>query len=197
MTEEDFASTLYEIGGVKFGSFLLKSGILSPIYIDLRSLVSYPAVLREIGRLLKRRAADLAFDRIAGIPYTGLPIALALSLEANLPLIYPRREIKDYGTMRAIEGEYQAGEKALVVDDVISDGESKIQTIRTLEAAGLVVEDVLVLIDREQGGGQRLASEGYRLHSVLGLKKMLSILRGRRCISQEQEEEVLAFLAAR
>lgn len=197
MTEEELASTLYDIGGMKFGSFLLKSRILSPIYIDLRSLVSYPAILREIGRLLKGKVADLAFDRIAGIPYTGLPIALALSLEANLPLIYPRREIKDYGTMRAIEGEYQAGERALVIDDVITTGESKFEAVRALERVGLVVEDILVLIDREQGGGERLASEGYRLHSVLGLKKTLSVLRERRCISREQEEEVLAFLAMR
>lgn len=185
---------LMDTGCVKFGRFTLKSGLESPIYIDLRLLVSDATLLRRAAGALAQQARGLTFDRIAAIPYAGLPIGVALGLELERPVIYPRREAKSYGTRRAIEGAYRAGERALVVDDLITRGDSKLEAIAPLEAAGLSVRDVLVLIDREQGGGADLARRGYTLHSVLRLREVIDALHKIGRISADQHAEVTAYL---
>jgi uridine monophosphate synthetase len=139
-------------------------------------------VLADVGRLLATAVARCRADRIAGIPYAGLPLAVAASLAGGIPLIYPRREEKAYGTRRRIEGAFHAGERVVVIDDIVTDGASKLEAIEPLEAAGLVVEDLVVLVDREQGGRERLASKGYRLHAVLTVSQCFDALDGTRGI---------------
>ena len=185
---------LFEAGCIQFGTFTLKSGLTSPIYVDLRLLVSHPSLLREVARAMADRARELTFDRIAAIPYAGLPIGVALALEMNWPLIYPRREVKEHGTRRSIEGSFRPGETALVVDDLITRGDSKLEAIAPLEAAGLIVRDVLVLIDREQGGAADLARRGYQLHAVLRLSEILDVLRESGHITPAQHAQVLRYL---
>jgi uridine monophosphate synthetase len=189
------AARLLEAGCIQFGQFTLKSGLQSPIYVDLRLLVSDPSLLRSVSCAMAARARELTFDRIAAIPYAGIPIGVGLALEMDRPLIYPRREVKAHGTRRAIEGSFKPGEIALVVDDLITRGDSKVEAIAPLETAGLIVEDVLVLIDREQGGPEDLARRGYRLHAVLRLTTLLGALRDQDCITPARHQEVLDYLA--
>ena len=162
---------LFEIGTMRFGEFTLKSGIKSPFYIDLRVVICFPDVLRRIGVLMAAEVSRCAGDRIAGIPYAGLPLAVSASLEGNLPLIYPRKEEKGYGTKRRIEGIFEPGDRVVLIDDIITDGASKFEAIGPLEAAGLVVKDLVILIDREQGGRELLGARGYALHSVLTISQ--------------------------
>lgn len=185
---------LHAIGAVQFGEFRLKSGLLSPIYVDLRLCPSDPGLLRQLARALAGVAAGLEFDRIAGIPLAGLPIGTALSLEMDRPLVYPRPDVKEHGTRRSVEGLYRAGETILVVDDLISTGGAKIEAIRQLEAEGLRVKDVLVTIDRQQGGREELAAAGYSLHSLLSLPEMLDVLAAGGRITAEQARDVRAYL---
>jgi uridine monophosphate synthetase len=188
------ANQLFDADCIQFGTFTLKSGLTSPVYIDLRLLASHPALLRDVAREMAAYARALTFDRIAAIPLAGLPIGTAMALTMDRPMIYPRPEVKAHGRQRAIEGEFAPGETALVVDDLITRGTSKIEAIEPLKEAGLVVQDVLVLIDREQGGVDDLAQQGYRLHALLKFTDILDALKESKRITAEQHKEVLDYL---
>lgn len=195
-TTAALAAALFDIGCVKFGQFKLKSGLMSPIYIDLRLLVTHPAVLRQVGAAMAQLAREkaLQFDRLAALPYAGLPIGVAVSLEMDRPLIYPRKEAKDYGTAKLIEGEYKAGEVALMVDDLITKGTAKIEALKPLLDEQLQVKDIIVLIDREQGGAAELATRGVALHAVMTLPAILDALVAQSRLSAEKRDEVMAWI---
>ena len=192
---------LADTSAIRFGEFTLASGKTSPVYVDLRLLASHPEVLRQVAwayaELLRQ---ELGMDsgstsvRLAAIPYAALPIGTAVALELGLPLIYPRKEVKAHGTARQIEGEFRLGDRAVVLDDLITTGGSKLAAIEPLEAAGLEVRDVVVLIDREQGGREELAEAGYRLHAVLRLSEVLDLLVEAGRISGERRDEVASYL---
>ena len=167
------ADGLLKAGCVKFGQFTLKSGLVSPIYIDLRRLAGFPGILGQAAAAYLSLLQELTFDRLAGLPYAALPIATAISLQANRPMIYPRKEAKEYGTRVEIEGVFAAGEIAVVIDDLATTGGSKFEAINKLNQAGLHVRDVVVLIDRQSGAAESLAQAGYRLHAVFRLSELL------------------------
>ncbi len=167
------ADDLLTAGCIKFGSFTLKSGLQSPVYVDLRQIVSRPPLLERVGAAYLPLLQRLQFDRIAGLPYAAIPIATAVSMQGGYPMIYPRKEAKAYGTKAEIEGEYHAGETVVVVDDLATTGGSKFEAIEKLTGAGLKVTDVVVLIDRQSGAKEALAEAGYRMHAVLTLTELL------------------------
>ncbi len=167
------ADGLLAAGCIKFGEFTLKSGLKSPIYLDLRQLVSHPSLLKTVGDAYLPLLEKLNFRRIAGLPYAAIPIATAISLAGNYPMIYPRKEVKTYGTKAEIEGEYHAGETVVVIDDLATTGGSKFEAIEKLTGAGLVVKDVVVLVDRQSGAKESLEQAGYHLHAVLTITQLL------------------------
>jgi uridine monophosphate synthetase len=195
-TEKHLIDDLYAIQALKFGEFKLKSGALSPFYVDLRVIISHPPILRAIAQRILDLLAPLTFQRIAGIPYAGLPIATAVSLAGNLPMIYARKEAKDYGTKRVIEGRCEPGEIVVLIDDVITDGASKFEAAEPLAQAGLVVKDFAIFLDREQGGADRLRDKGYTLHSALRISAVLGHLRDAGRLSPDQFARCLDFIAA-
>lgn len=188
---ESLAVTLYEIGAVQFGKFKLHSGKRSRVYLDLRVLVSYPEALRQVASAYRTVLEWLDYDVIAATPLAGLPIGTAIALDMNRPLIYPRKTAKSYGTGKAIEGVYTIGDTAAVVDDLITSGDSIIQMIAALKAGGLRATDAVVLIDREQGGAENLRAEGYRLHAIMSLPYLLSVLLEQERISEKKYNKTL------
>lgn len=185
---------LYEIRAVDFGQFKLKSGLLSPYYMDLRLLVSFPHLLQLVSDVMWERLRLIPFDLLVGVPYAALPIATAISLRHNRPIIFVRKERKDHGKGKLIEGIYHKGQHVVMIDDVIADGASKLETIKPLEKENLIVNDVIVLLDRGQGGPEILKAEGYRCHTITTMDEILQVLYKHNRISRDQLTECRRFM---
>lgn len=190
----ELSRQLFESGIIQFGDFTLKSGLKSPVYLDLRLLIGHPKLLAKTAVLLSEKLKACSFDRIAGIPYAALAIATAVSIHADIPMVFPRKEAKSYGTQKRVEGPFKAGETVAVIDDLITTGQSKIEACQPLIAEGLLVKDFVVLIDRDQGGKQELEKNGYCLHAVLTIHELLGDLHGEKLISDERFSQVKSYL---
>jgi uridine monophosphate synthetase len=189
------ADSLLEAGCIKFGEFTLKSGLKSPIYIDLRRIISQPELLERVGAAYLPLLKGLKCDRIAGLPYAAIPIATAISLQGGYPMIYPRKEVKEYGTKAEIEGEFRPGETVVVIDDLATTGGSKFEAIGKLTAAGLIVHDVVVLVDRQSGATESLAAAGFCLHAVLTITELLDYWEKTAKVGKEKIDATRRFLS--
>jgi uridine monophosphate synthetase len=187
---------LYQIGALKFGSFKLKSGQISPIYFDLRVIVSYPDVLQLMAdcmwQLLDSTSAQ--FDFICGVPYTALPIATAMSLSYNKPMIMKRKEAKDYGTKKMLEGVFKAGDSCLIIEDVITTGGSILETAEALEQEDIKVNHIIVCINREQGGSENVQQKGYRVTSLYTVTEVLSLAHRSGFITDRQCADIMGYI---
>jgi len=192
--KEKLALQLFKAGCLKFGNFLLKSGVKSPVYIDLRTLVSYPKVLKLVAKAYASILKKLKFDRLAAVPYAALPLAGAVSLEMNKPWIYTRKEPKDHGIQKPVEGIFKKGERIVVIDDMVTSGLSKFEIIKALKSLGLKIKDIVVLFDRKQGAKENLRKRGYRLHAVMNFSQWLKILNQKKKLSCKKYEETLDFI---
>lgn len=184
---------LYDIGAIKFGTFTLKSGIVSPIYIDLRETISFPSLLQAISEAMWQKVAHKKFDRVCGVPYTALPMASYLSIKYNCPMVMRRKEVKDYGTKKVIEGVFAQKHNCLVLEDLITSGASIFETITPLEEVGMTVSDIVVFLDRQQGGRKKVEDKGYNIHPVITLHEVLSILEDNGRIDARKKEEIIQF----
>ena len=171
---------LFDIGCLLFGEYVQASGAVFNYYVDLRQIISDPNLFHRVLHAYATQLQGLHFDRIAGIPYGSLPTATGLSLQLHKPLIYPRKEVKAHGARRLIEGDFDAGDRVVVVDDILITGGSVLEGIAKLESSGLVVEDVVVFIDHggdhDRQARERLAAAGYRCHSVLNIEQITTVL---------------------
>lgn len=171
---------LWDLGAIQFGNFNVGRTQNSPVYVNLRLLVSNPTALQHVARVIKEESETLLtmlhqrmdpFSRCAGVPFGGLHLATAFSLAAKVPMIY-LHPVKDGGNV--IEGTYIPGQTALIIDDLITGGSSVLETAQELRDAGLHVRDAIVLVDRKQGAKERLKLHGIRLIPILELEMLLN-----------------------
>ena len=197
------AETLFELGGVQLGSFTTgRSTVDSPIYLNPRILISRPEALRRIARILgeevrtqmgKAREPIRPYQLVAGVPYGGLHLATAFSLHTGAPLVYT--PLKGEGDQKGrIEGKFKLGETVLIIDDLMTTGGSILETARILEDAGMVVKDAMVLVDRSQGGRERLLAHGYRVTALLNLRVMLNFYMAAGHITEEWFHKCLDYI---
>ena len=191
----DLADALLAAGCVKFGDFELKSGDRSPIYFDLRLLSGHPKLLSCVADAFAPILDKLTFDRLAAVPYAGLPIATAIALRLDRPLIYPRKEAKEYGTGATVEGGFHPGETVVLIDDLVTNAGSKVEAVDKLTAVGLKVRDVVVLIDREAGGHKALSEAGLELHSVFTFSELIDHWAESGALDEGLLEKLRNFLA--
>ncbi|WP_457752802.1 orotate phosphoribosyltransferase [Thermococcus sp.] len=159
---------------VKFGHFILTSGKESNYYIDIKKLTTNPKALKLIAKLMKSEAEKrrIEFDKVAGPELGAIPIATALALETEKPLLIVRKKKKEHGTGRQIEGEVKAGDKVLLVEDVTTTGGSVLRAAKILEKEGAKVVEIMVVVDREEGAKENIEKEGYTLIPLVRVSEL-------------------------
>lgn len=200
-SRQKLAFDLFEAGAIKFGEFRLKlhetnsDAPLSPIYIDLRITRSFPSLLADVADSILQKAMDdeVGFDLISDIPTASTPFVTLMSQKSGKPMISPKIS-KTHGLEGKIDGVFTLGQLVLLVDDLVTKAESKIEAAKVLEANKLFVRDIMVLVDRGQGGREALVEAGYRLHTVFGITEMLKIYLETGKIDQAKYDETVNYL---
>jgi uridine monophosphate synthetase len=188
----ELLDTLINLGCVVVKDVLTKSGVVSPIYIDLRKIVSYNDVLMSIAKTLINSSTCLIYNKVLAIPYTALPIGVIYSFLINKSLIYNRKTVKDYGTRKLIEGDYNKGDSVLLLDDVVSTGLSKLEIIDQFKSQ-LVFKDILVLVDRRHSQDFRLEESGYNVISSFSINDINDRLFQRSIIDEKKHLQIYSF----
>jgi len=184
------------MGALQFGDFPLSEERWSVYYIDLRLLLSFPDAFRRVGEIFVQIAKNIVnpdmFLRIAGIPTAGIPYVSILAFFLSKPFLYVRKETETYGRLRRVEGILYPGDKVLLVDDLIASGESLLAAASAIKFEGGIVNDALVLIDRQEGGEKALAKADIKLHSFLTISEIAQILNTMDMINEEQFKRLLS-----
>ena len=191
---KEFSAFLYEKKIIRFGEFTLASGKKSPYYIDLRLVPSFPIYYRKMIKGLQNLIAeDIGFENfhsLVSVPTGGLVVAASLATEIIKPLIYVRKEAKEHGTGKAVEGVICHNMKLLMIEDVVTSGGSVINAIKSIKEEKMVVTDAYAVVDRMEGATEALFAEGVKLHSLLTIKQIVESLYEQKLITEDVLNQV-------
>jgi uridine monophosphate synthetase len=193
------ADALYLSGCLKFGAFKIKSGATSPYYIDLVRVLSAPQQLCTIAEAASEKIRQIMttekIDKLASIELKGALIVPSIACILNLPCVIVRKEEKAYGiTGRLAGSDVNNGDNILFFDDVISEGISKVEGIKPLQELGARVKHLLVVVNREHGGKEKLEKLGYQVHALAKISDIVASLYIGNHISKEQKDKVLDYV---
>jgi len=192
---DEFCNILLRTGSLKFGTFKLASGLLSPYYVDLRLIPSYPEAFQQtIDMYRSVLEPDLVkrAQRFAGVPTAGIAYAAVLALNLSKPLLYVRKEQKEHGREKKVEGLLQPGDKVLILDDVVTTGKSLLEAAEAIRGEGGIVDDAVVLLDRQQGAEANLRKKRMKLHAFTTMRRIADKLLNLGTINEEQHKEILS-----
>ena len=178
MVDEALLKKIYDCNTVKFSNHVMTNGKTLPVYIDLRQTFANPEVYEAIAEAIWDRVKKIDFDYICGAPYGAIPFATAISLKHQKPLLILRKENKNHGTKKLVDGNIVAGKKVLLVDDFISSGNTAMYCMDVLTANGLVISDIAVFIDSILGGSALMKQQNINVHYVLTLAEFYQKLAG-------------------
>lgn len=184
--KRDLIKELYKIEAIQIKNVHLKSGLLTPLYFDMRIVISHYEILGLLTHLMRERVSESAFDLICGVPYGAIPLTTAIAIFGKYPMIMLRKEAKGYGNKKLIEGVFKKGDSCALIEDVITTGSSIMESIEKLESEGLTIKDIFVVIDREQDGIAHVQKYGYKVHALFTVSEVLQILFDENIISHEQ-----------
>ena len=191
---KEFSAFLYEKKIIRFGDFTLASGKKSPYYIDLRLVPSYPIYYRKMIKGLQNIIAeDVGFENfhsLVSVPTGGLVVAASLAIEIVKPIIYVRKEAKEHGTGKAVEGVTCQDMKLLMIEDVVTSGGSVINAIKSIKDEKMTVTDTYAVVDRMEGATEALQAEGVKLHSLLTIKQIAESLFEQKLITEDVLNQV-------
>ena len=191
----ELAKILHNIDALKFGLFKLTSGKVSPYYIDLRIVPSFPDAFRQIcdfyGESITSQVGLKNFDRIAGIPIAGIPFASQIAYNLKKPFLYVRKGVRLHGRQRRVEGILVSGDRVLLVDDLVTTGLTLKKAAEAVTAEGGIVKEAVVLLDREEGGKEKLAKNGIQLHALLKISEVANTLYEIGAIDEESLKTIM------
>jgi len=191
----EICKILNKIGALQFGAFKLTSGKISPYYIDLRIVPSFPDAFQEICdfyvNFIKEEIGLKNFERVAGIPVAGIPFASLIAYNLKKPFLYIRKGVRLHGRQRRIEGILAPGDRVLLIDDLITTGLSLRKASKAITAEGGLVTDAVVLLDREEGGKEKLRESRIKLYALLNMSEIANKLCEIGAINEEQLRTIL------
>ncbi|MEJ5326890.1 MAG: orotate phosphoribosyltransferase [Candidatus Bathyarchaeia archaeon] len=193
--KNEIAKALHKIDALKFGVFKLSSGKISPYYIDLRIVPSFPDAYRQIcdfyGAYITTEVGLKNFDRIAGVPIAGIPFASQIAYNLRKPFLYVRKGIRRHGRQRRVEGILVSGDRVLLIDDLITTGLNLKKAVQAIRAEGGVVNDAVAFLDREEGGREKLEKMGIKVHTLVKISEVANILYELGAIDEESFKTIL------
>ena len=191
----EIAKILYKIDALKFGVFRLTSGRVSPYYIDLRVVPSFPDAFKQIcdfyGEVITSQIGQKNFDRVAAVPIAGIPFGSRIAYDLQKPFFYVRKGVRFHGRQRRVEGILHSGDRVLLVDDLVTTGLTLKQVAEAVTAEGGIVNDTVALLDREEGGKEELAKSGIKLHTLLKISEVAKALYEMGAINEENLKTIL------
>ena len=188
------AKALCDAGVLKTGLFTYASGKRGPVYVDIRVLPSYPKSMQLVTYKLAEVVKKIKPDVVAGAETAGIPLAAVVSIKTGIPMVYVRKKPKEHGTKAQIEGILEDGKKTVLIDDMMTDGGSKLNFINGIRDAKGIVEDAVIVLDREQGGAETLKNVGVRLHSLITLKELLAYMKSKKLIPEKEFDNIMLYL---